>query len=182
MLCRNEQLQAALLPLQESSAVTREHSYTQDSVSVDLSFKETHLREPQKETLFHHVQFSRYSSEFTITWPHPVDRTDFSVPKLREILSVIPLQCDTAPLCLTSDCDNFFACLSLSDFKSNFRAAPIRSVDVYNVMCNVAGIAPLPNNGSWSRVVCMLKGRAGSALSAPPRGCALAFILLLLFH
>ncbi|OBS73998.1 hypothetical protein A6R68_15465, partial [Neotoma lepida] len=38
-----------------------------------------------------------------------------------------------------------------TDFKSNFRAAPIRSVDVYNIMCNVAGITPLPNNGSWSR-------------------------------
>ncbi|ELK08827.1 Ectonucleotide pyrophosphatase/phosphodiesterase family member 6 [Pteropus alecto] len=68
------------------------------------------------------------------------------------------------------------------DFKSNFRAAPIRSVDVYNVMCNVAGIAPLPNNGSWSRVMCMLKGQAGSALSVPPSGCVLALILLLLFH
>ncbi|KAM5279373.1 glycerophosphocholine cholinephosphodiesterase ENPP6 isoform 2-T2 [Hipposideros larvatus] len=70
------------------------------------------------------------------------------------------------------------------DFKSNFRAAPIRSVDVYNVMCNVAGIAPLPNNGSWSRVMCMLEGQASSApaLSVLPNGCALALILLLLFQ
>lgn len=33
------------------------------------------------------------------------------------------------------------------DFKSNFRAAPIRSVDVYNVMCSVAGITPCPTTG-----------------------------------
>uniref|UniRef100_A0A673SLQ7 glycerophosphocholine cholinephosphodiesterase n=1 Tax=Suricata suricatta TaxID=37032 RepID=A0A673SLQ7_SURSU len=67
------------------------------------------------------------------------------------------------------------------DFKSNFRAAPIRSVDVYNVMCNVAGIAPLPNNGSWSRVMCMLKGQASWALAVRPSSCTLALILLLLF-
>ncbi|XP_037687017.1 glycerophosphocholine cholinephosphodiesterase ENPP6 isoform X2 [Choloepus didactylus] len=63
------------------------------------------------------------------------------------------------------------------DFKSHFRAAPIRSVDVYNVMCNVAGIAPLPNNGSWDRVVCMLK--AGAAI--PTSSCALALTFLWLF-
>ncbi|MBZ3875271.1 Ectonucleotide pyrophosphatase/phosphodiesterase family member 6 [Sciurus carolinensis] len=67
------------------------------------------------------------------------------------------------------------------DFKSNFRAAPIRSVDVYNVMCNMAGISPLPNNGSWSRVVCMLRDPASSVPSVQPSNCALAFILLLLF-
>ncbi|XP_053440652.1 glycerophosphocholine cholinephosphodiesterase ENPP6 isoform X2 [Nycticebus coucang] len=67
------------------------------------------------------------------------------------------------------------------DFKSNFRAAPIRSVDVYNVMCHVAGIAPLPNNGSWSRVLCMLKGPASAAQPGPPSSCVLALILLLLF-
>ncbi|XP_003823506.2 glycerophosphocholine cholinephosphodiesterase ENPP6 isoform X1 [Pan paniscus] len=66
------------------------------------------------------------------------------------------------------------------DFKSNFRAAPIRSVDVYNVMCNVVGITPLPNNGSWSRVMCMLKGRAGTAPPVRPSHCALALILLFL--
>lgn len=81
-----------------------------------------------------------------------------------------------------SDSDNLLACLSLSDFKSNFRAAPIRSVDVYNVMCCVAGIAPLPNNGSWSRVMCMLKGRASRAPLAPPGGLALAWALLLLLQ
>ncbi|KAM9043282.1 glycerophosphocholine cholinephosphodiesterase ENPP6 isoform 3-T4 [Megaptera novaeangliae] len=66
------------------------------------------------------------------------------------------------------------------DFKSNFRAAPIRSVDVYNVMCNVAGVAPLPNNGSWSRVTCMLKDPASSALAARPGACTLALVLLAL--
>lgn len=64
------------------------------------------------------------------------------------------------------------------DFKSNFRAAPIRSVDVYNVMCSVAGITPLPNNGSWSRVVCMLKDPVSSAPAALPSACVLALILL----
>ncbi|ERE88169.1 ectonucleotide pyrophosphatase/phosphodiesterase family member 6 [Cricetulus griseus] len=67
------------------------------------------------------------------------------------------------------------------DFKSNFRAAPIRSVDVYNIMCNVAGITPLPNNGSWSRVECMLKGQTSSAPSVPLNCYALALILLLYF-
>nr|XP_015306550.1 PREDICTED: ectonucleotide pyrophosphatase/phosphodiesterase family member 6 isoform X2 [Macaca fascicularis] len=66
------------------------------------------------------------------------------------------------------------------DFKSNFRAAPIRSVDVYNVMCNVVGITPLPNNGSWSRVMCMLKGRAGTAPPVQPSHWALALIVLFL--
>ncbi|KAM4810055.1 glycerophosphocholine cholinephosphodiesterase ENPP6 [Rhinophrynus dorsalis] len=46
------------------------------------------------------------------------------------------------------------------DFKKNFKSAPIRSVDVYNIMCNVLGIDPLPNNGSWSRVACMLQNSA----------------------
>nr|XP_010951660.2 glycerophosphocholine cholinephosphodiesterase ENPP6 [Camelus bactrianus] len=64
------------------------------------------------------------------------------------------------------------------DFKSNFRAAPIRSVDVYNVMCNVSGVAPLPNNGSWSRVVCMLRDPASSAPATPPTGLG-AFVFYL---
>ncbi|XP_033829971.1 glycerophosphocholine cholinephosphodiesterase ENPP6 isoform X1 [Periophthalmus magnuspinnatus] len=44
------------------------------------------------------------------------------------------------------------------DFKKNVRAAPIRSVDVYNLMCRTLGIEPLPNNGSWSRVEYLLSG------------------------
>ncbi|XP_075053229.1 glycerophosphocholine cholinephosphodiesterase ENPP6 [Mixophyes fleayi] len=46
------------------------------------------------------------------------------------------------------------------DFKVNYRAAPIRAVDVYNVMCKVLGMEPQPNNGSWSRVECMLRSTA----------------------
>lgn len=51
-------------------------------------------------------------------------------------------------------------------------------MDVYNVMCSVAGITPLPNNGSWSRVVCMLKDPVSSAPAALPSACVLALILL----
>lgn len=54
-------------------------------------------------------------------------------------------------------------------------------MDVYNVMCNVAGVTPLPNNGSWSRVMCMLKDQASSALSVRLNGWVLVSILLLLF-
>ncbi|KAM9377675.1 glycerophosphocholine cholinephosphodiesterase ENPP6 isoform 2-T2 [Pholidichthys leucotaenia] len=43
------------------------------------------------------------------------------------------------------------------DFKKNIRAAPIRSVDIYNLMCWTLGVEPLPNNGSWSRVEYLLK-------------------------
>uniref|UniRef100_A0A3Q2QCE1 glycerophosphocholine cholinephosphodiesterase n=1 Tax=Fundulus heteroclitus TaxID=8078 RepID=A0A3Q2QCE1_FUNHE len=38
------------------------------------------------------------------------------------------------------------------DFKQNVRGGSIRAVDVYNVMCWILGVDPLPNNGSWSRV------------------------------
>lgn len=67
------------------------------------------------------------------------------------------------------------------DFKANFRAAPIRSVDVYNVMCRVMGITPLPNNGSWSRVACMLQDGASSAVPYSLGSWALAWIFLWLF-
>lgn len=69
----------------------------------------------------------------------------------------------------------------VSDFKSNFRAAPIRSVDVYNLMCKIAGIPPLPNNGSWSRVACMLKDNANLALSFQWSSSVLGLILFSLF-
>ncbi|XP_067838667.1 glycerophosphocholine cholinephosphodiesterase ENPP6 isoform X2 [Heptranchias perlo] len=52
------------------------------------------------------------------------------------------------------------------DFRTNYKAAPIRVVDVYNVMCHVAGIDPLPNNGSWSQVESMLNNNAIVAHSA----------------
>ncbi|RXM30932.1 Ectonucleotide pyrophosphatase/phosphodiesterase family member 6 [Acipenser ruthenus] len=66
------------------------------------------------------------------------------------------------------------------DFKKAYRAAPIRGVDVYNVMCNVAGIKPLPNNGSWSRVECMLSSNANLARPFALSSCMLALILRLL--
>ncbi|XP_019390217.1 PREDICTED: ectonucleotide pyrophosphatase/phosphodiesterase family member 6 [Crocodylus porosus] len=67
------------------------------------------------------------------------------------------------------------------DFKSNYRAPPIRSVDVYNIMCNLAGIKALPNNGSWSRVECMLKNNADLAQLFHWSSCVLALFLFLLF-
>ncbi|KAH0616131.1 hypothetical protein JD844_027019 [Phrynosoma platyrhinos] len=67
------------------------------------------------------------------------------------------------------------------DFKTNFRAAPIRSVDVYNIMCKIAGIQPQPNNGSWSRVECMLKNNANLAKAFHWSSSALALILFALF-
>ncbi|KAF4026104.1 hypothetical protein G4228_018304 [Cervus hanglu yarkandensis] len=66
------------------------------------------------------------------------------------------------------------------DFKSDFRAAPIRVVDIYNLMCRVTGVTPLPNNGSWSRVMCMLKDPASSAPGAPPSASALVTVLVVL--
>uniref|UniRef100_A0A4W3IV02 glycerophosphocholine cholinephosphodiesterase n=1 Tax=Callorhinchus milii TaxID=7868 RepID=A0A4W3IV02_CALMI len=67
------------------------------------------------------------------------------------------------------------------DFRRNYRAAPIRAVDLYNVMCHVAGIDPLPNNGSWSRVECMLDNNANKAHSTKVSSNVLAFTLLWLF-
>uniref|UniRef100_UPI00398F8259 glycerophosphocholine cholinephosphodiesterase ENPP6 n=1 Tax=Pristiophorus japonicus TaxID=55135 RepID=UPI00398F8259 len=52
------------------------------------------------------------------------------------------------------------------DFRTNYTAPPIRAVDVYNIMCHVAGINALPNNGSWSRVESMLNNNAILACSA----------------
>ncbi|KAB0350768.1 hypothetical protein FD754_015625, partial [Muntiacus muntjak] len=66
------------------------------------------------------------------------------------------------------------------DFKSDFRAAPIRVVDIYNLMCRVTGVTPLPNNGSWSRVMCMLRDPASSAPGAPPSASALVTVLVVL--
>ncbi|KAM9670703.1 glycerophosphocholine cholinephosphodiesterase ENPP6 isoform 2-T2 [Dama dama] len=66
------------------------------------------------------------------------------------------------------------------DFKSDFRAAPIRVVDIYNLMCRVTGVTPLPNNGSWSRVMCMLKDPASSAPGALPSASALVTVLVVL--
>ncbi|XP_034738741.1 glycerophosphocholine cholinephosphodiesterase ENPP6 [Etheostoma cragini] len=51
------------------------------------------------------------------------------------------------------------------DFKRNVQAAPIRSVDIYNLMCWTLGVKPLPNNGSWSRVEYLLNSSDGPSLS-----------------
>ncbi|XP_067885484.1 glycerophosphocholine cholinephosphodiesterase ENPP6 isoform X2 [Heterodontus francisci] len=52
------------------------------------------------------------------------------------------------------------------DFRTNYKAAPIKVVDVYNVMCHLVGINPLPNNGTWSHVEVMLNNNAILAHSA----------------
>lgn len=52
------------------------------------------------------------------------------------------------------------------EFKIGLQAAPIRSVDIYNLMCRTLSVQPLPNNGSWSRVEYLL--RAGGHRALPP--------------
>ncbi|KAG7247304.1 hypothetical protein CRUP_021742 [Coryphaenoides rupestris] len=51
------------------------------------------------------------------------------------------------------------------DFKRGVQAAPIHTVDIYNLMCQTVGMTPLPNNGSWSRVEYLL--RAGGHRPQP---------------
>ncbi|XP_029021313.1 glycerophosphocholine cholinephosphodiesterase ENPP6 [Betta splendens] len=53
------------------------------------------------------------------------------------------------------------------DFKQNLRAAPIRSVDIYNLMCWSLGVDPLPNNGSWSRVEYLLNSSGAASRPTP---------------
>ncbi|KAM8908670.1 glycerophosphocholine cholinephosphodiesterase ENPP6 [Spinachia spinachia] len=64
------------------------------------------------------------------------------------------------------------------DFKQNFRAAPIRVVDIYNVMCWTLGVNPLPNNGSWSRVEYFLNGSGGPSI--PTTLCCMGMLGMLL--
>lgn len=64
------------------------------------------------------------------------------------------------------------------DFKKNYRSGPIRAVDVYNLMCHTLGINPLPNNGSWSRVECML---SGSASAVQPNLLYICVLILLTY-
>ncbi|XP_057706688.1 glycerophosphocholine cholinephosphodiesterase ENPP6 [Corythoichthys intestinalis] len=66
------------------------------------------------------------------------------------------------------------------DFKQNFRAAPIRSVDVYNVMCRTLGVEPLPNNGSWSRVEKLLNSSPTFHLATTQWTCYMALLGTLL--
>ncbi|XP_029815290.1 ectonucleotide pyrophosphatase/phosphodiesterase family member 6 [Manacus vitellinus] len=82
---------------------------------------------------------------------------------------------------LIGDTQELSADNSVQYFRSNYRAPPIRSVDVYNIMCSLAGIQPLPNNGSWSRVECMLRNTAPLAPLPPCSSCALALVVLSLF-
>ncbi|XP_034036831.1 glycerophosphocholine cholinephosphodiesterase ENPP6 [Thalassophryne amazonica] len=65
------------------------------------------------------------------------------------------------------------------DFKRNVRAAPIRTVDIYNLLCRVLGVDPLPNNGSWSRVEYLLNG-GGEARNTPLSTCFIGFLAILL--
>ncbi|KAM9741469.1 glycerophosphocholine cholinephosphodiesterase ENPP6 [Menidia menidia] len=65
------------------------------------------------------------------------------------------------------------------DFKRNVRAAPIRSVDIYNLMCWTLGVAPLPNNGSWSRVEYLLSGSDGPLRPATRWTCCFSLLGLL---
>ncbi|KAM9470201.1 glycerophosphocholine cholinephosphodiesterase ENPP6 [Clarias gariepinus] len=64
-------------------------------------------------------------------------------------------------------------------FKKNFQAGPIRSVDVYNLMCNTLAIQPLPNNGSWSRVEFMLIASASAVQPVLIYTCVLALLMML---
>ncbi|XP_062380830.1 glycerophosphocholine cholinephosphodiesterase ENPP6-like [Sardina pilchardus] len=61
------------------------------------------------------------------------------------------------------------------DFKSNFRAGPIRAVDAYSVMCHTLGIEPLPNNGSFDRVRAMLR-ESSTAVPVTQDSCLLVLI------
>ncbi|KAM8939443.1 glycerophosphocholine cholinephosphodiesterase ENPP6 [Pelodytes ibericus] len=54
------------------------------------------------------------------------------------------------------------------DFKVNFKSSPIKSVDVYNIMCRILGMEALPNNGSWSRVENMLRSHASMVQPMQP--------------
>uniref|UniRef100_A0A3Q2GJF1 glycerophosphocholine cholinephosphodiesterase n=2 Tax=Cyprinodon variegatus TaxID=28743 RepID=A0A3Q2GJF1_CYPVA len=70
------------------------------------------------------------------------------------------------------------------DFKQNVRAAPIRTVDVYNLMCWTLGVNPLPNNGSWSRVEHLLNGCKSPFQSGTTWTCSIGLVgvLLLVFY
>ncbi|XP_045208025.2 glycerophosphocholine cholinephosphodiesterase ENPP6-like [Mercenaria mercenaria] len=43
------------------------------------------------------------------------------------------------------------------DFKQGYTTSPVSIVDVYQLICHVTGIKPMPNNGTWARVESMLK-------------------------
>ncbi|XP_069487585.1 glycerophosphocholine cholinephosphodiesterase ENPP6 [Ambystoma mexicanum] len=68
------------------------------------------------------------------------------------------------------------------DFKPNFKAAPIRTVDVYNIMCNITGTKAQPNNGSWSRVECMLRSLPSRAVPTQSVQLSTGVLTLVLFY
>jgi len=41
---------------------------------------------------------------------------------------------------------------SFSDVKKNTRTEPVSAVDVYQVLCKLLHIQPLPHSGDWSKV------------------------------
>jgi hypothetical protein len=51
-------------------------------------------------------------------------------------------------------CINFF--ISLSAFKRNFVSGPISNIELYQMMCDILGLEPHANNGTWSNVAPML--------------------------
>lgn len=67
-----------------------------------------------------------------------------------------------------------------ADFKHNVRVAPIRSVDIYNLMCWTLGVEPLPNNGSWSRVEYLLNSSDGQSQPTTLWSLCLGFLGVLL--
>ncbi|XP_056100238.1 glycerophosphocholine cholinephosphodiesterase ENPP6 [Rhinichthys klamathensis goyatoka] len=68
------------------------------------------------------------------------------------------------------------------DFKTNFRAGPMRTVDVYNVLCKTLGIEAQPNNGSWSRVECMMKSSASAVRVASTSVCLMMMMMMMMMH
>lgn len=83
-------------------------------------------------------------------------------------------------MCKFVDLITFIYLFFHSDFKRNLWAPPIRAVDIYNVMCWMLGVEPLPNNGSWSRVECLLNGSDGLSQSTTLCTCCVGLLGILL--
>ncbi|KAK0131290.1 Ectonucleotide pyrophosphatase/phosphodiesterase family member 6 [Merluccius polli] len=66
------------------------------------------------------------------------------------------------------------------DFKKGVQAAPIRAVDIYNLMCRTMGVEPLPNNGSWSRVEYLLSRASNQPRPVLPWSLLMGLLLILL--
>lgn len=61
-------------------------------------------------------------------------------------------------------------------FKKGYRARPLESVDIYEMMCEILDISPAPNNGSRDRYVDMI--RSGGAILTPRMSVSI-FILVI---